>query len=762
MDKHQIWGINWGTNRGTNRGTNWSRIAAVSLALAFAFLAPLALLPAGAAQAESAAAEPGAALFETLWPRIDGSTATQPLTNAIYAHFTGIEPSEGEPAIRHSKTYNAYERLFVGEDWVTKDPADLIFVTAPYDEELAKIGEEFELIPVVKDALVFLNNQQNPITGLTSEQLRAIYTGGTTDWAELGGQPGQIKAYQRPEESGSQTLFQNLLMRELEPVKAPPEWYISEMGFLVNAVAAYDNANFALGYNMYYFVANMQYDWRVRMLAVDGVEPTFASIAADEYPLNTAYYAIYRKDLPADHPARALVAWLLTDEGQRVAQSAGYVPLRPLPEAPLPACVTKRPDTDEGTAPAGNRWAEPPRYTEAVFARVLDQDALQREQDESWYDPQEDENLPLVVTLPDQPELSAEINAWLAQAGEELTRWLAMNEAEDLVPSTRWQLNDNLLSLSLRVYIWEPEEKLACRRAVFDLKAGKRLRLADLFYQGFDYLRYIDDALLSIRSDLLAGEDKRIAAFDGISPDLDFSLDYKGQLRLALEDHPVFYDLYDDIDYITPVNQAMRIWHGISPFGACKVELEYVGVMPPESERQVYVPRVRIDDGAHPEAQAAIQAELDSAAQRFRAHKPYQVLPGDGLNIQPYVDQCGRFWSIRYPEDYGWEGSTGVLWAQAFDLHTGKALIQPEQMRELLERPDTTYNFISENYQSDWRPIDLAMFPEGSTLTGVELGESEAGVLLSLDLRVQPPEGEASWVRVSAAGLDLPGAADFD
>ena len=37
----------------------------------------------------------------------------------------------------------------------------------------------------------------NPLAGLTKEQVRRIYTGEVTDWAQLGGSPGEIRPFVR-------------------------------------------------------------------------------------------------------------------------------------------------------------------------------------------------------------------------------------------------------------------------------------------------------------------------------------------------------------------------------------------------------------------------------------------------------------------------------------------------------------------------------------------------------------------------------------
>jgi phosphate transport system substrate-binding protein len=69
-----------------------------------------------------------------------------------------------------------------------------------------------------------------------------------------------------------------------------------------------------------------------RLLAVNGVLPTKETISSQEYPLTTAYYAVIKSNEPSDSPARKLLNWLLSDEGQSVADKAGYVPLRMLHE----------------------------------------------------------------------------------------------------------------------------------------------------------------------------------------------------------------------------------------------------------------------------------------------------------------------------------------------------------------------------------------------------------------------------------------------
>lgn len=263
-------------------------------------------------------------IYKDLWAMIDGSTATIPLSEAIAADLMGIDIDKASDYINHNTTPAAYENLI-------NKKADLIFVTAPSEDEMQeakKKGVELEVIPVVKDAFVFLVNKENPVKNLTLKQVQLIYTGETVNWKDLGGSDSPIIAYQRPENSGSQTLFSKLVMNGLTPMEPPLDWVEADMGGLVDVVSSYDNGPSAIGYSVFYYVSDMYGNDRFRLLSIDGVSPDKSSIARGVYPLETYYYAVIRTDTPADSPARKMIEWLISDEGQKVAMNAGYVPLR--------------------------------------------------------------------------------------------------------------------------------------------------------------------------------------------------------------------------------------------------------------------------------------------------------------------------------------------------------------------------------------------------------------------------------------------------
>ncbi len=260
------------------------------------------------------------------YPKVDASLATQPLANAFIKAFTGVE-NINENELGYTNTHPGYVKLI-------DDEVDLIIVTEPSEEELQLAKEknvELEIIPVVKEGFVFYVNGKNPIENLSLEQIQKIYTGEITNWMQVGGEDAEIKPYQRPVNSGSQTGMLSLVMKNLKLMKPLTENIVSSMEEIINLVSSYDNGINSIGYSYYYYATTMFQDIdanvanRIKLLGVNGVKPTNETIKDGTYPIQTAYYIVIRKDEPQNSGTRKLVNAMLSDEGQAVAKEAGYV-----------------------------------------------------------------------------------------------------------------------------------------------------------------------------------------------------------------------------------------------------------------------------------------------------------------------------------------------------------------------------------------------------------------------------------------------------
>ena len=253
--------------------------------------------------------------FDDTLVRVDASLATQPLMDA---YVDGLK--EHNLKKDYTNTDPAYTKLIKGE-------TDLIIVTEPSSDELNRAktaGVELEVTPVVNEGFVFYTNVKNSVNELSLTEIQDIYMDKITNWQEVGGDNAKIIAYQRPENSGSQTGMLSLVMKDKKIKEPKKEEYIESMAGIIDAVANYDNSKDSLGYSYYYYATTMYGNENIKFLAVDGVSPNHDTIKDESYPLITAYYIVTLKDTKNTAVSKVKKA-MLESKGQEIARNAGYI-----------------------------------------------------------------------------------------------------------------------------------------------------------------------------------------------------------------------------------------------------------------------------------------------------------------------------------------------------------------------------------------------------------------------------------------------------
>jgi phosphate transport system substrate-binding protein len=307
---------------------------------------------------QSAAPELGLTIEN--YPRVDGSTSTHPLLmmaacKILAAEYEWVHLEKDDS--RHlaaswvaemmddrspdsalheriNRTIQAHgtDKAYVN---LIKKDADLILAARrPSNDEstlVAALSVELDIRPVALDAFVFLLHGKNPVSSLTIDQIRDIYSGRIVNWNAVGGTDAPIRPYQRTRNSGSQELMRTLVMKDRPMIPAPDLLTGALMSFPFLAI---DKDVHGIGYSVYYYQEFMSPAGEVKACAIDGVLPTSETIRTRRYPFVTEVYAVIRRDLPADAPARRLRDWMLSASGQQVVAETGYVPAQ---ETPSPA-----------------------------------------------------------------------------------------------------------------------------------------------------------------------------------------------------------------------------------------------------------------------------------------------------------------------------------------------------------------------------------------------------------------------------------------
>jgi phosphate transport system substrate-binding protein len=274
------------------------------------------------------------------YPKVDGSTSTDPLNRMIACQLLGydyiwINDNIGKTIscpdlalweiLKTSQTHQSLINL------IDKD-VDLSLVARKMSPDEQKYAEDagVSLIetPIALDAFIFIVNESNPVQSITVKQAQDIYTRKITNWKEVGGNDAPITPFARNANSGSQELMESLVMKDLDIINAS----VNELELISTMQGAtdmvYREPN-SICYSVYYYKEVQRGGvTSVKTLAIEGVYPSSESIGNRTYPLVAEVYASIRSDLNKSSMAYKLYEFLQTEAGNKIISESKYVPYK--------------------------------------------------------------------------------------------------------------------------------------------------------------------------------------------------------------------------------------------------------------------------------------------------------------------------------------------------------------------------------------------------------------------------------------------------
>jgi phosphate transport system substrate-binding protein len=164
--------------------------------------------------------------------------------------------------------------------------------------------------------LALIVNKDNPVTDLTLEQIKDIYSGNITNWSQVGGNDSAISLFNREDGSGTLEVFRE---KVLEKQNGKNGVAYNSSSAIIDAVGYDKNA---IGYVSFSAVNN-----KVKYLKIDGTELTVSNIKNNKYPLVRPLYYVYNSSLPLSDQAQGFLDFVLSEEGQRIIATHGYAPI---------------------------------------------------------------------------------------------------------------------------------------------------------------------------------------------------------------------------------------------------------------------------------------------------------------------------------------------------------------------------------------------------------------------------------------------------
>ncbi len=200
---------------------------------------------------------------------ITGSSTIAPLAAEIARRFEA-----GHPGVRVDVQSGGSAQ---GLADVRRGTADLGMVSralSPAEDDLR--GDAIAL-----DGIALIVHRDNPVTGLRSDDVRALATGAITNWQALGGPPGPVSFVSKAE--GRSTLELFLAYFELPREQLRPQVVIGDNLHAVRTVAGDPHAiaYVSIGTALVEAAGGTP----IALLSLDGANPTLAHVREWRYPI---------------------------------------------------------------------------------------------------------------------------------------------------------------------------------------------------------------------------------------------------------------------------------------------------------------------------------------------------------------------------------------------------------------------------------------------------------------------------------------------
>jgi phosphate transport system substrate-binding protein len=233
-----------------------------------------------------------------------GSTAFQPFAEKLAEVYLSTHP-DVNIAVQGGGSALGIQSALSGAAQIGM--ADLVTLPPEAGELTSSI--------VAKDGIALVVHKSNPVTGLTTAQIRDIFNGAIKTWQEVGGKEGPITIVSREAGSGTRTSFEQIV----GGVRLSSETLIQDSNGTVRETVANDPN--AIGYLSHGLVNE-----RISAIDVDGHGCTVEDIVAGRYPLVRPVFLLTRgapTGLAAD-----FIAFLLSPEAQAHIKNDGLIPAK--------------------------------------------------------------------------------------------------------------------------------------------------------------------------------------------------------------------------------------------------------------------------------------------------------------------------------------------------------------------------------------------------------------------------------------------------
>lgn len=285
-------------------------VAAVILSLVLVLALALMLGGCGEKEEEAADTTPAKTTYSGV-VKASGSTTVLPLAQEAVTRFTTENPG-ATVEVQGGGSSTGIEQVKEGVVDIGNSSRDL------KDEE-----NDGSLVDhkIALDIISVIVNPSVPVTSLTTDQVKGIFTGAITNWNEVGGPDARIVVVVRDKASGTREMFDEKALGSKKD--APVESVASAIetnsnGIMRETVSSTANS---IGYISHGYLTSA-----IKGVQYDGVEATLENATNGTYPLSR-YLHMITKGEPSG-VVKAYIDYVLSDDFQEEVVAEEYIPIK--------------------------------------------------------------------------------------------------------------------------------------------------------------------------------------------------------------------------------------------------------------------------------------------------------------------------------------------------------------------------------------------------------------------------------------------------
>lgn len=174
--------------------------------------------------------------------------------------------------------------------------------------------------PIAYDGIAIIIHAENPNDGLSSDQVRQLFTKAVDRWESLGQHQGPVNIVNKAEGRATLEVFLEHFGLDNRQIEAD-----AVIGDNAQGVRLIAGNPLAIGYvSIGEALSARDRGVPIKLLALDGVLPTLSSVADGSYPVRRTLHLLFRG--AANGPGKTILASLRSNEGRDIIQSLGFVP----------------------------------------------------------------------------------------------------------------------------------------------------------------------------------------------------------------------------------------------------------------------------------------------------------------------------------------------------------------------------------------------------------------------------------------------------